>query len=104
MPAENCPLDRGFHIRILYKKQSIPEKCPLEGGVRYRENFHCNFQIGKNYTRWLSISVKFYSLVTSVLIFPDQFILLVKLLKVNELNLLLVHKRIAIQVCKVPCF
>ena len=35
--AKNCPLHRGFFIRILYETNPFLKKCPLEGGVRYRE-------------------------------------------------------------------
>ena len=33
----NCPLLRGFVIRILYETNLFLKKCPLKGGVRYRE-------------------------------------------------------------------
>ena len=40
--GKNCPLHRGFFIKILYETNPFLKKCPLEGGVccenvRYRE-------------------------------------------------------------------
>ena len=34
---KNCPLHRGFLIKILYETNPFLKKCPLEGGGRYRE-------------------------------------------------------------------
>ena len=35
--AQNGTLHRGLLIKILHETNSFLKKCPLEGGVRYRE-------------------------------------------------------------------
>ena len=67
---KNCPLHRGFLIRILYETNPFLKNCPLEGGVRYREVSLCTgrkaeFIFGKNLGEHGTVSDSFLLIESS---------------------------------------
>ena len=64
MSAKNCPLYRGFFIRILYETSPYLKKCPLER-MSAMEKFHCiqlllPFQFAENHSFFPIIVISIY--------------------------------------------